>query len=98
MFPPSTGLEEVVIGSTNAHDQGMLLHIFIIFKAVLRCLQDIMPKEGQMGVRDTVPNPVHEDTFFSTAVQYLFSISTLAWSKMTQPGSSMNIPGPNHVG
>lgn len=61
MSPPPTGLEEVGIGTTNAHDQGML-HIFIIFKAAIRHLQDIVPMEGQIGVHDTVPNQVHEDT------------------------------------
>lgn len=62
MPPPSTGLEEVAISSTDAHDQGML-HIFIICKATIRCLEDIMPIEEQIGLHDTVLSQMHEDTF-----------------------------------
>lgn len=62
MPPPSTGLEEVAVSSTNAHDQRML-HVFIIGKATFRHLQDIMPTEGQIGLHDAVPSQMHEDTF-----------------------------------
>lgn len=51
----------MTVSSTDAHDQGML-HVFIICKVILRRLQDIMPMEGQIGLHDTVPSQMHEDT------------------------------------
>lgn len=73
MPPPSLGLEKVAISSTDAHHQGML-RVFIICKAIIRCLQDIMPIEGQLGLHDTVQRQMHEDTVpVSTDASYIVS-------------------------